>query len=96
MTHETALVSNLALAAPMAVAGIFLGFIYFACLRRTVARFAGGDGWAGPAVLTLVRLGAAVVALGFIARLGAVALLAAFLGFLIARTIALRRAQRAF
>lgn len=95
MTHETELLSTLALAAPMAVAGILLGFIYFACLRRTVALFAGGGGWAGPAALTLARFGVAVVVLGFIARLGAVAILAAFLGFLIARTIALRQAQRA-
>jgi len=80
----------------MAVVGAIVGFVYFACLRRTVALFAGGGGWAGPAALTLVRVGAAVVVLGFAARLGAVALLAAFLGLLVARTIAMRRAQRAF
>ncbi|HXP73167.1 MAG TPA: ATP synthase subunit I [Stellaceae bacterium] len=94
MTHDTVVVS--ALAASMAVVGAIVGFVYFACLRRTVALFAGGGGWAGPAALTLVRVGAAVVVLGFAARLGAVALLAAFLGLLVARTIAMRRAQRAF
>ncbi len=95
MTHDT-LASTGALAASMAVAGIMLGLVYFACLRRTVALFAGGGGWVGLAALTLARLGAAGVVLAFTARFGAMALMAAFLGFLVARTIALRRAQRAF
>jgi hypothetical protein len=95
MTHDTALVSTLVLAGPMAAGGLIFGFVYFACLQQTVARFAGGGDWAVPAALTLVRFGAAVVVLGFAARLGAAALLAAFLGFLAARTIALHRARRA-
>ena len=45
-----------------------------------------GRGWLAPVALTLGRTGAAVVFLALAARLGAASLLAAFLGFLLARS----------
>jgi F1F0 ATPase subunit 2 len=90
-----ALVPTIALAALMAVAGTALGLAYFACLRRTVDLFASGAGWARPVLLTLLRIAGAAGALALAARFGAPALLAAFLGFLLARAIALKGARRA-
>ena len=82
-------------AAAMAIAGFAFGRLYFAMLRRTVAFFAAGQGWLRPLVLTLGRIGGAVALFAIAARLGAAALMAAFLGFLMARAIALRIARRA-
>lgn len=79
----------------MGFAGLVFGFIYFAALRRTVQLFTEGRTWFGPLALTLGRVGAAVVFLGVVAQLGAVSLLAVFIGFLLARTVALRVARRA-
>lgn len=73
-----------------AVAGIAAGLIYFAALRRSVAALTCGNGWFVPAILTMARLGGLVIALGIAAKLGAMPLLAAFVGFLIARGIAFR------
>ena len=87
--------ATLALAAAAAAAGILLGLAYFACLRRTILLFAAGRGWARPAALTLARIGIAVLVLVIAARAGAVPLLAAFAGFLVARAIALRPARSA-
>ena len=95
MTHET-LAPTVAVTASTIVAGLILGLMYFACLRRTVALFTVGGGWAGPASLTLARVVAATAVLGFAARFGAMSLMAAFLGFLVARTIVLHRARRVF
>lgn len=78
----------------MAFAGVAVGLIYFAALQRTVAQFAAGRGWAGPVTLTLGRIGGVVVFLAAAAKFGALALIAAFLGFLLARAIALRAARR--
>jgi hypothetical protein len=63
-------------------------------LRRTVDLFASGRGWLEPAGLMLARITGAVVVLTFMARLGAMLLLAGFLGFLLARAITLRSARR--
>ncbi len=57
--------------------------------------FTAGRGWVGPLALTLARIAAAVIFLGLAAKLGAAALIAAFLGFLLARTVMLRVARRA-
>lgn len=94
MTGST-LTSTLVLASIAALAGLAFGLVYFRALRRTVALFAGGRGWLGPVALTLARIAGAVVLLTFMARLGAMPLLAGFLGFLLARMIALRAARRA-
>jgi hypothetical protein len=93
MNNET-LTSSLVLASAMAIAGLAFGLIYFQALRRTVDFVAGGRGWLGPAGLTLARMAGAVILLTFMARLGAMPLLAGFLGFLLARAIALRMARR--
>lgn len=89
------LASTLVLLAAMAFAGLALGLIYFRALRRTVDLFASGRGWLGPAGLTLARIAGAVIILTLMTRLGAMPLLAGFLGFLLARMIALRSARRA-
>lgn len=84
----------IALAAAMTLAGLLFGLIYFASLERTVLLFVAGRGWLGPLSLTLGRLAGAAFLLGFAAKLGAFFLLAAFLGFLLARAIALRSERR--
>jgi N-ATPase, AtpR subunit len=94
--NDGTLASTLVVAAAMAFAGLALGLIYFRALRRTVDLFAGGRGWLGPAGLTLARIAGAVIVLTFMARLGAMPLLAGFLGFLLARAVSLRSARRTF
>jgi hypothetical protein len=94
--NDGTLASTLVVAAAMAFAGSALGLIYFRAMRRTVDLFAGGRGWLGPAGLTLARIAGAVIVLTFMARLGAMPLLAGFLGFLLARAISLRSARRTF
>jgi purine-cytosine permease-like protein len=84
MTHH-ALTINTQLTLLVAVAGLAFGF--------SVSLFVSGKGWLGPLALTLGRIGAAVAFLFVAAKLGAAPLLAAFIGFLMARTLALR-AQR--
>jgi hypothetical protein len=79
----------------MAVAGMALGLCYFALLRQTVRLYGSGRSLFAPVALTLARLAGAAVFLALTARLGALPLLAAFLGFLAARLFALRGARRA-
>ena len=78
-----------------AVLGLNLGLVYFRALLRTAELLAGDRGWLVPAGLTLARVVGAILVLAFMARLGAIALLAAFLGFLLARMIALHSAGSA-
>ena len=87
--------STAALAAAMIISGFAFGLLYFATLKRAAALFASGSSWMGPLGLTLGRIAAAVIFLSLAARLGAAALLAAFLGFLVARALALRAERRA-
>jgi N-ATPase, AtpR subunit len=82
------------LAITMAAAGLGFGLAYFATLRRTVVVFASGRGWLGPLGLTLGRIGAALLLLAAAAKLGPAALIAALCGFLLARTVAVRAADR--
>jgi hypothetical protein len=77
-----------------AAAGFGFGLAYFAILRRTVVIYATGRDWFGPLGLTLGRVGAAVLFLAAAAKLGAAALIAALCGFLLARTVAVRAANR--
>jgi len=93
MTHN-AFIIDPSLTILMAVAGVVLGLVYFASLKRSVTMFVGGKGWLGPVVLTLGRIGAAVALLYLAAKLGAASLLAAFIGFLMARALALRAERR--
>lgn len=95
MTHES-LISISSLAMTMAVIGFAFGLIYFAALRRTATLFSEAHGWFFPVALTLGRIGAAIILLGLAAKLGGGAsLLAMFIGFLLARTMALRTTRSA-
>jgi hypothetical protein len=78
----------------MLVAGIVFGLGYFRALRWTVELY-GTRYFTAPAALTLARLFGAALFLGFAARLGALALFAAFLGFLLARALAMHAVRRA-
>lgn len=77
-----------------ALAGLGFGLAYFAAIRRTVASFVAGGGWWGLGASTLVRLAVAGIAFALAAQFGAAVLLAAAVGFLAARGIALRTARR--
>ena len=78
----------------MLLAGLVLGLLYFAALRRTSVLLAAGNDWTHPLLFTAARIGGAVVFLVLAAKLGAAPLLAAFAGFLVARMIALRFVRR--
>jgi len=77
------------------LAGFAVGVVYFESLRRTVVRCTARTGWLEPAALTAGRIAVAVAVFAIAARVGAVALLLCFAGFLLARHIALRRSRRA-
>jgi len=94
MTDES-LSSTSFLAATMAFIGFALGLVYFAALRRTVALFAARRGWFAPVALTLGRIGVAIIVLVLAVKLGAASLLATFVGFLLARTMAIRTTRSA-
>jgi len=81
-------------ASAMAIAGLTLGLCYFALLRWTVGMYGSGRRSFAPVGLTVARLAGAAVFFAFAARLGALSLLAAFVGFLAARMMALRGARR--
>ena len=76
-------------------AGLASGLLYFVVLRCTVALLIDRRGWLGPLALTLGRIASVALLLFLAARLGAAPLLAAFAGFLLARSIALRGQRRA-
>jgi len=76
-------------------AGFVFGFAYFVVLRRTIDLYIAGRGRLVPALLTLGRLGALTLFLVITARNGALPLLASFIGFLMARAVALRVARKA-
>ena len=90
----TATSSYFALATAWALGGFLFGLGYFIALRRTVDVFVGGQRRLLPMVLTLSRVAAAILLLGVAARFGALPLLAAFAGFLLARALALRAVRR--
>jgi F1F0 ATPase subunit 2 len=89
--HVTA---TLALASGSALAGIAFGLAYFTALRRNVDLYCTGRSPLGLMVLLLVRIAAAALAFALLAALGALPLLAGFLGFLMARSLALRSVSR--
>jgi hypothetical protein len=93
MTYAIA-VPIIELAITTALSGFGFGLLYFAALERTVSLFAAGCGWLSPLAFTLGRIAAAGIFLGLAAKFGAVSLLAAFAGFLLARAVALRAARR--
>ena len=94
MTHNS-FILHLELTLMMAFGGVVFGLLYFAALKRSITQYVGGKSWPAPLALTLGRIGAAAGFLFVAAKLGAVPLLAAFVGFLIARAMALRAERRA-
>ena len=91
MTGSVALAS---LAAAWTAGGLLLGAAYFAVLRATVGFLSSGPGRLTPPALTLGRLVGAALFFAAAARFGALPLLGAFFGFLVARSVALRWARR--
>lgn len=90
--------ATLALALAMAAVGFAFGLLYFAALRRSVARLVVTGltterSWVEPVVLTLGRWAATALLLAIAARWGAASLLATFTGFLLARLVATRAAR---
>ena len=91
---NSSLTPMFAIAVTTAFSGFAFGVFYFAALERSVTLFASDRRWLGPLALTLARMAAAVLFLGLAAKLGALSLLAALLGFLLARAVSLRAARR--
>lgn len=89
-----ALCAGIALTAAFIAAGLVVGWAYFAALRRTVDLYATGRRPPVQVALTLARIGGVTAFLGAAVRFGALPLLAAFLGFLVARSLALRAVRR--
>jgi F1F0 ATPase subunit 2 len=72
------------------VVGVALGAAYFALLRREVELLFAQASAVSVIPLHLLRVGLAIVAFWAVAQQGALALLLALLGFLVARTAARR------
>lgn len=92
---STALIAATGIAVLMAFGGFVMGLLYFAGLRRTIELMVAGRGPFSHLVLTLGRIAAAATCLALAGVVGAVPLLAAFLGFLLARNLAMHAARRA-
>jgi hypothetical protein len=86
--------TGVSLALVAALAGLVFGLMHFAALRRTVELYNGGRSGLAAAALTLGRIAGTIVYFCLAAKLGALPLLSSFLGFLLARTLALRSARR--
>lgn len=81
---------NLLLMASAGASGVIFGRGYFVLLRRWVAGFAARGAASRSGASAVARIAAAVAFFTLAAHYGAVALLSAFAGFLLARTLALR------
>ena len=81
--------------ASFAAAGAAVGTLYFLILYRTVRLYAAGTSVVRVLPLYLLRGAGAVAAFWIIAREGAIPLLLAFAGFLVARQAAQYLAGRA-
>ena len=77
-----------------AFAGVVVGLVHFAALWRSIELYSAGWGQLAATALTLGRIAGTIVFLVLVVRLGALPLLSSFLGFLLARTLALRAARR--
>ena len=78
----------------LAVAGFALGVVYFASLRRGVHLAIARQAWLPCMAWGFLRIAAATLFFTFPVHWGLPAPLAAFAGFLAARTLALRGARR--
>jgi F1F0 ATPase subunit 2 len=81
-------------AAMFAVLGVAVGVLHFRGLRETTRLYLGGGPKARPIALHALRVIVTAAVFVGIAQRGAVALLAAFAGFVAARVIAVARARR--
>ena len=77
----------------LALAGFGVGLAYFASLRRGVAELVQSTDLRVVLAMFVFRLVLVLLLLVTAVRLGAMPLLAAFTGFLLARTFALRRSR---
>lgn len=82
--------AGLAFASAWAAAGFGFGVGYFAALRRSVELYRARGARLVPIALTLGRLAGAILFFGLSVRFGTLPLLAGLLGFLLARSLALR------
>jgi hypothetical protein len=85
--------TSASLAFAAALVGLGVGLVHFAALQRTVELYSTGLVRLAIA-LTLGRVAGTILVFGVAARLGALPLLALFLGFLVARTLVLRIAGK--
>lgn len=93
MAHRT--LASLWPSAPLlATGGFALGMMYFASLRRGVRLSVERHAWVRYVLSALARITAAALFFAFAVHWGAPALLAAFVGFLAARHLAVRAARR--
>jgi hypothetical protein len=86
--------AGLAFASAWAAAGFGFGVGYFAALRRCVELYRAGGAHLASVALTLGRVSGALLFFGLAVRCGALPPLAALLGFLLARSLALRPVRR--
>jgi len=82
--------TGLAFASAWAAAGFGFGVGYFAALRWSVGLYRAGGTRLVAIALTLGRIAGAILFFGLAVRFGALPLLAALVGFLLARSLALR------
>ena len=82
------------LALPALLAGLALGALYFRILAGAVDGWLAGRGAGRQITLLLLRLGLAGGGFALLAQAGALPLLLALGGFLLARQLATRRAER--
>jgi hypothetical protein len=76
---------------PWLAAGALLGAAYLMLIARSVAAIGAGAGWRAIAVPVVLRLILAVAALGFAARHGALPVVLMLCGFVLVRTVVIRR-----
>jgi len=93
MMHSMGVDSGLAVL--FAAGGLAFGWGYFAALQRGIDAYAAQGAVFKSLLWMLARLAAAALFFVFAVRWGAWPLVAAFLGFLAARQIAVRNARRA-
>ena len=85
---------GVSLAFAATLAGLVVGLVHFAALWWSIELYSAGQGQLAAVALTLGRIAGTIVFLGLAARFGALPLLSSFLGFLLARMLALRVARR--
>jgi hypothetical protein len=68
-----------------ALAGLALGLVYFALLRRAITDYLSGAGLKGPVLLTALRFGIAAVAFWLLVQWSGAAAIAGLLGFTLAQ-----------